>query len=172
MDNVPAHLSIQDHEMLSSQLIVLILTVSANFLFAKESLLTAEEARKTITNYLDSLKPSSIGSPLCVKNSCCNVTTTETCSISNFPKDQSTLVLPGGETRCIYSYSTPFAFQVIPGDSDKLLFYFQGGGACWDKATTDDPLCTTDVVPQFLVGVFDKQSLQVSYCGPRHVLLW
>ena len=138
--------------MFSAQLITLMVVATATLLFAKENLLTAEDARKTITNYLDTFKPQPVGaSPLCVQNSCCNVTTTETCSISNFPKDQSTLVLPGGETRCIYSYSTPFAFQVIPGDSDKLLFYFQGGGACWDKATTDNPVCTNDVSPQSMV---------------------
>jgi len=42
----------------------------------------------------------------------CTISATETCSISKFPKDQTTLVLPGGETRCIYSYSSPFKFQV------------------------------------------------------------
>eukprot|EP00981_Chlorochromonas_danica_P003179 scaffold633_cov288-Ochromonas_danica.AAC.14 len=73
-------------------------------------------------------------------------------------KDSSTLVLPGGETRCIFSYSTPFAFQVIPGDTDKLLFYFQGGGACWDEYSTKAGLCTTDVAPQSPVGVFDRSN--------------
>ncbi len=50
---------------------------------------------------------------LCEANACCNVTATEPCSISNFPKDKTTLVLPGGKTRCIFSDSTPFAIQVI-----------------------------------------------------------
>lgn len=76
--------------------------------------------------------------------------------MSALPRDESTLVLPGGETRCIFSDSTPFAFQVIPGDSDKLLFYFQGGGACWDKFSTTTGLCTTDASPQKLVGAFDR----------------
>ncbi|RYY82396.1 hypothetical protein EON63_13420 [archaeon] len=41
---------------------------------------------------------------------------------------------------------------MIPGDSDKLLFYFQGGGACWDEYSTKAQLCTTDASPQSLVG--------------------
>ena len=53
---------------------------------------------------------------------------TEGCSLDSLPSTSSSLVLPGGDTRCIFSYSTPFAFQVYRGDSDKLLFYFQGGG--------------------------------------------
>jgi hypothetical protein len=145
--------------MLSLKLFTLLLAVAASLLAAKQEILNGEEARNTITNYLSSLKSSYSASQLCVQNSCCNVTSTETCSISSFPKDQSTLVLPGGQTRCIYSYSTPFAFQVIPGDSDKLLFYFQGGGACWDKTSTDNPLCTTDVAPQSLIGVFDRKNV-------------
>jgi len=75
-------------------------------------------------------------------------------------KDKSTLVLPGGETRCIFSTSTPFAFQVIPGDTDKVLVYFQGGGACWDKASTAAGLCTTDSSPQDAVGAFDRTDVR------------
>lgn len=90
-------------------------------------------------------------------------------------KDETTMVLPGGKTRCIFSYSTPFAFQVIPGDSDKLLFYFQGGGACWDENTTKLGFCTSDSAPQSQVGVFDRNNVgnnfksytvvHVSYCS-------
>eukprot|EP00604_Paraphysomonas_vestita_P002025 CAMPEP_0174820430 /NCGR_PEP_ID=MMETSP1107-20130205/4264_1 /TAXON_ID=36770 /ORGANISM="Paraphysomonas vestita, Strain GFlagA" /LENGTH=386 /DNA_ID=CAMNT_0016035773 /DNA_START=126 /DNA_END=1286 /DNA_ORIENTATION=- len=79
------------------------------------------------------------------------------------PKDQSTLVLPGGETRCIFSTSTPFAFQVIPGDTDKLLLYFQGGGACWDQSSTKLGFCTTDSTPQNPVGVFDRYNANNPY---------
>lgn len=41
-----------------------------------------------------------------------------------------TLVYPGGETKCING--DEYAFAVTPGDTDKLLYYFQGGGACWE----------------------------------------
>lgn len=134
---------------------------------------------------------------------CCNVTATESCSLNNMPQDQSTLVLPGGNTRCIYSTSTPFgilyfflfylfnsslwlililfilliftAFQVVPGSSDNVLLYFQGGGACWDEASTKAGFCTSDSSPQSLVGIFDRNEplnkykdytiVHVSYCS-------
>jgi hypothetical protein len=94
---------------------------------------------------------------LCSANTCCNITTSEACPLSDMKKDSTTLVLPGGNTRCIFSDSSPFAFQVIPGDSDKLLFYFQGGGGCWNKLSTSPvPMCTTDSSPADLSGAFDR----------------
>ena len=78
-------------------------------------------------------------------------------------KDTSTLVFPGGETRCIYSDSTPYAFQVIPGATDKLLFYFQGGGACWDRVSDALNFCSSDVSPQISAGVFDRTDPQNQY---------
>jgi hypothetical protein len=112
---------------------------------------------------------------LCRGNTCCTITDTESCNINTFEKDVSTLVLPGGETRCITSTSTPFAFQVIPGETDKLLFYLQGGGACWDQASLSAGLCTTDVGIQGANGVFDRTDsrnrfkshtiVHVNYCS-------
>jgi len=66
----------------------------------------------------------------------CDMTTGDSCDITNMPQDTTTLVSPGGMTRCIFSGSTPYSFQVIPGDTSKVLVYFQGGGACWDKFST------------------------------------
>jgi hypothetical protein len=106
-------------------------------------------------------------------------------------QNSMTLVFPGGDTRCIYSYSTPYAFQVkqfvmmmtnlivslqvIPGSSANLLFYLQGGGACWDAATTKAGVCTTDVTPQSANGVFNRNDARnkfkdytlvvLSYCS-------
>ncbi|MDK1025146.1 MAG: pectin acetylesterase-family hydrolase [Gammaproteobacteria bacterium] len=45
---------------------------------------------------------------------------------------------PGGETRC--SDGTEYKFYVRPGDANKLLFYLQGGGACWTRQTCDPAL--------------------------------
>lgn len=67
-----------------------------------------------ISQHVKSFTTQKLGQGLCDGQTCCNVTSTESCPISTMLKDQSTLVLPGGETRCIYSYSTPFAFQVLP----------------------------------------------------------
>ena len=52
---------------------------------------------------------------------------------------------------------------MIPGDKDKLLFYFQGGGACWDQVSTKSGFCTTDSIPQSLVGVFDRKNSKNDY---------
>lgn len=67
-----------------------------------------------IRSHVESYAPTAAQ---CVGTNCCTVSSTESCSISTMPKDVTTLVLPGGETRCIYSYSTPFAFQV------NMMFY-------------------------------------------------
>ena len=69
----------------------------------------------------------------------------------------STLVYPNSKSsgaQCIFG--DPFGFQVVPGSKSKLLFYFQGGGACWDKLSTEGGLCTTTAVPNSPIGVFDK----------------
>lgn len=49
-------------------------------------------------------------------------------SIDELEEGWNTL-MPGGETLC--SVGTPYLFHVRPGDSDKLLLFFNGGGACW-----------------------------------------
>ena len=99
---------------------------------------------------------------LCDQYDCCDLENS-TCNISDMSKDTSTLVFPGGETRCIYSDSTPYAFQVIPGATDKLLFYFQGGGACWDRVSDALNFCSSDVSPQISAGVFDRTDPQNQY---------
>jgi len=44
-----------------------------------------------------------------------------------------TKIEPGGETIC--SRGTPFVYFVHPGTVNRLVVYFQGGGACWDNTT-------------------------------------
>ncbi len=86
--------------------------------------LSYDEAVQNIQTNLKEEYPTSSES-LCDAFKCCNVSSAESCDLKSMPKDETTLVLPGGETRCIFSYSTPFAFQVVPGNSDGLMFYFQ-----------------------------------------------
>ena len=43
----------------------------------------------------------------------CHISSTESCGIANFAKDETTMVFPGGETRCIFSNTPNFAFQVF-----------------------------------------------------------
>jgi hypothetical protein len=45
---------------------------------------------------------------------------------------------------------------VWPGDRDKVLIYFQGGGACWDRASTESELCFTSIDTQGENGVFKR----------------
>jgi hypothetical protein len=124
---------------------------------AVASALTLQDAQTHIRNSFNDGRVSANARTMCSTNTCCNITATESCSIANMKKDSTTLVLPGGNTRCIFSDSTPFAFQVIPGDSDKVLFFFQGGGACWNKASTVPlSMCSTDASPASLSGAFDR----------------
>jgi hypothetical protein len=88
----------------------------------------------------------------------CTLSTTDDCTIDQMPRDESTVVYPGGETRCIFSTSTAYTYQVIPGDLDKLVVYFQGGGACYDKLSTNLGACTKDAVPVGEVGIFDRKN--------------
>ncbi len=65
------------------------------------------------------------GKELCDNYNCCEAKNNN-CNLNNMPKDETTLYLPGGDSRCIFSTSTPYAAQVIPGQTDKLLVFFQG----------------------------------------------
>jgi len=99
---------------------------------------------------------------MCTKYPCCDMTESD-CLITDFPKLPSTLVFPGPPTRCIFSNSTAYAFQVWPGATDRILFYFQGGGACWDQSSTVPvPFCTTSVIPQSTTGVFNRSNADVN----------
>lgn len=57
-------------------------------------------------------------------------------------------VEPGGDTVC--SDGTAYRFFVRPGDPARLMFYFQGGGACWNGAT-----CDPDLDPTYYVNLAD-----------------
>lgn len=46
-----------------------------------------------------------------------------------------TEVKPGGSTIC--SNGTPYAFYFLPQNPQKLLVFFQGGGACWNPVNCD-----------------------------------
>lgn len=44
-------------------------------------------------------------------------------------------VVAGGEARC--SDGSPYSFHVRRADPDRVLLFFNGGGACWDSFTCD-----------------------------------
>ena len=110
---------------------------------------------------------------LCESSTCCFISETNGdngCSMSSVDALASTgagsgsedagsvLIFPGGDTSCIFSESTDFAFQVWPGSRDKLMIYFQGGGACFNEITTTvlDGVCTTDANPIGQSGLFNR----------------
>lgn len=56
----------------------------------------------------------------------------------------------GADTTC--SDGSPYRFFVRPGDPDKLLFYMQGGGACWFRENCDPnmrPTYTINIPPGY-----------------------
>jgi hypothetical protein len=55
-------------------------------------------------------------------------------------------LLPGGDTLC--SDGSEYKFFVKQGDPQKLMFYLEGGGACWDGAN-----CDTDLRPSYQVNL-------------------
>lgn len=59
--------------------------------------------------------------------SSCDLSSTS-CALDTL--DGPTLIYTGGDTRCINADA--YAFAVVPGSPDKVLYYFQGGGACWE----------------------------------------
>jgi len=75
---------------------------------------------------------------------------------------------PGGDTLC--SNDTPYAFFVHPGDPNKLLFYLQGGGACWFGMACDpqnqemihayDPFVDESDNPAEYDGIFDLENAE------------
>ena len=91
----------------------------------------------------------------------CYMSTTEDCSITKLAPDVSTMVYPlaSSGARCIFSGDDEaYAFEVVPGKSDKLLIFFQGGGACWDLISTRFGSCTTSLQPDAgsNLGVFNR----------------
>jgi hypothetical protein len=96
---------------------------------------------------------------------------------------------PGGRTAC--ADGSPYRFYVKPGAKDRLLLYFNGGGACWSAATCDPkikremPLYVPSTAPPFndprqATGIFDDgrednpfrdwSAVFVSYCtGDVHI---
>jgi Pectinacetylesterase len=104
-------------------------------------------------------------------------------------KDGWNEIDPGGDTIC--SQGTPYKFFVHPAKTDKLLIYFQGGGACWNGQTcgpqgdqggiyTTTVEFTTTQLTQLQIGIFgfgnsenpfgDYNTVFIPYCtGDVHM---
>jgi hypothetical protein len=73
-----------------------------------------------------------------------------------------TKIEPGGETIC--SRGTPFIYFVHPGTVNRLVVYFQGGGACWNDTTCSlggifkETAGDSDNPDQAAEGIFDLEN--------------
>jgi len=121
--------------------------------------------KKELQKYKGIGQGSGSASPLCDVYSCCVISETESCDIPSLVTDDPSkkqnvgaLVFPSlSSSKCIFG--EPYALQYFPGPrSDQVLFYFQGGGACWTQGTTNAELCTTQLAPQEARGVFDRSN--------------
>ena len=133
------------------------------------------QAAKGIWTDVQAYKNSRKTGSVCDNNTCCKLGGSEQCALADMKEGESHMVMApdGASAQCIYG--TEYGFQVIPGSSEKLLFYFQGGGACWDRVSTIAGLCSTDLAPNAPEGVFDKSNeknpfkdytiIQVLYCS-------
>lgn len=67
----------------------------------------------------------------------------ESCAFKALKANALAMIYPGGKTRCMLSTDKEFGFGVVPRDPEKLLFYFEGGGACWNDLSFRAKACTT-----------------------------
>jgi hypothetical protein len=69
-----------------------------------------------------------IGLSLVTESALCQ--STEVLPLLTELEDGWSTLRPGGETRC--AHGSEFEFYARPADSDRVLIYLYGGGACWD----------------------------------------
>ena len=73
-------------------------------------------------------------------------------------------IRPGGDTSC--SRGTDYAYFVRPGDPEKVVVEFQGGGACWDDITCsvagaifiEDVENTRYLAGDYKLGIYDHSN--------------
>ncbi len=52
-----------------------------------------------------------------------------------FADDPWETIAPGGKTQC--AFGTPYSFHARRADAEKVMLFFNGGGACWSAGTCD-----------------------------------
>jgi hypothetical protein len=80
-----------------------------------------------------------------------NVDDTQFTTIS--PDEYPGQLYEGTQLHPICSFATPYHFFVKRGSVNKLVMYYQGGGACWDWLTCG------------FIGTFDKEVIPNGTCG-------
>lgn len=82
---------------------------------------------------------------------------------------------PGGETVC--SDGSPYRFFVHPGNPDRLLVEFEGGGGCWSAETCAMEIYTRRITTDpelarqlgLLVGIYDRDNPENPFRDWTHV---
>jgi hypothetical protein len=78
----------------------------------------------------------------------------DTIAAANLDDTQFTTISPTGTTEyegralsptCVFG--APYHYFVKRGTVNKLLMYYQGGGACWEQLTCSVPVCDSNVNP-------------------------
>ena len=111
----------------------------------------------------------------CKFHDCCNMTSSPTnCSFAQMERvTKTTFIYPAGKTRSL-DPTAPYSFQVVPGDADKVIFFFQGGGTCYNEYTTNKKsLCGQQ--PRILNvrdGIFARDNIENPFANHTivHVL--
>lgn len=84
-------------------------------------------------------------------------------------------VKPGGDTLC--ARGDAYSFLVRPGDPQKVLVSFAGGGACWDDLTCDNDKIFTDTAEKTFhqvenqAGIYDLRNKNNPYKNWTHVFI-
>lgn len=99
-----------------SAMIPTLLFICINFnVYHHINALDFNEAKNNIYNYLNEIKQNNqltSSSTPTTNNNTCVISRRESCDLNKMLIDESILIQPGGNTRCLFSYSTPFVFQV------------------------------------------------------------
>lgn len=110
----------------------------------------------------------------------CRMSEVQTCPYSSLSTEDSTMIYPGGQTRCLSNDKPDFAFQVFPGRTDKLFLMMDAGGAAWDEMSVQiNAANKTFVSPMVGAGLLRKSEknpltdhtvIYIHYCsGDLHV---
>jgi len=94
-------------------------------------------------------------------------------SISQALPDGWQQIKPGGDTLC--ARGTEYSFLVHPGNPQKIVIDFAGGGACWSPMTCDSEQMFTDTVRESFskieeqAGIYDHNNPNNPYQGWTHI---
>ncbi len=75
---------------------------------------------------------------------------------SAYAEDAWETIAPGGETSC--ALGTPYTFHARRADPEKVVVFFNGGGACWAGQTCDPSVDPTTYVPSAQMGHNDPRN--------------